>query len=117
MRASLNLVYKLQRAPFYLTVTEAALRAEAEGETNTPIIMFSGSFSYELDGENNAEKLLKLNSVFDNWQSDLEDYKNIISNKFLAQKTSRVGEYSLETNNNPETNHDSETNNLFAMSV
>ena len=117
MRASLNLVYKLQRAPFYLTVTEAALRAEAEGETNTPIIMFSGSFSYELNGENNAEKLLKLNSVFDNWQSDLEDYKNIISNKFLAQKISQVSEYNLETHDNSETNHDSQTNNLFAMSV
>ena len=45
MRASLNLVYKLQRAPLYLTVTEAALRAESENETNTPIIILSGSFS------------------------------------------------------------------------
>ncbi|MGF1675599.1 MAG: hypothetical protein ACFCUV_18230 [Rivularia sp. (in: cyanobacteria)] len=119
MRASLNLLYKLPRAPFYLTVTEAALQAKTEDETVTPIILFSGSFSYELNSEDNAEKLQLLDSVINNWQSDLEDYRNIIGNKFLqgAQKILPVGEYNLGTNNDTEANHNSETNNLFAMSV
>ncbi len=75
MRASLNLVYKLQRAPLYLTVTEAALQAETEEDKVIPIIMFSGSFSYELSKENNSEKLEKLHSAINNWQSDLDEYR------------------------------------------
>lgn len=115
MRASLNLVYKLQRAPLYLTVTEAALQAETESEQTIPIIMFSGSFSYELSGENNSEKLTQLHSVLNNWQSDLDEYRNIINNKFLGQSAPQqvlpAGEYNLETN------HNLENNNLFAVSM
>ena len=85
MRASLNLVYKFNRAPFYLSISEAALRNE--DETSTPIVMFSGSFSYELSGENGSEKLSLLNQAIDNWQVDLETYSNIINNKFLAKMT------------------------------
>ena len=85
MRASLNLVYKFNRAPFYLSVSEAALRNE--DETSTPIVMFSGSFSYELSGENGSEKLSLLNQAIDNWEVDLETYSNIINNKFLAKMT------------------------------
>ncbi|MUG98760.1 hypothetical protein F7734_43295 [Scytonema sp. UIC 10036] len=81
MRASLNLVYKFQRAPFYLSITEAALRNE--DETSTPIVLFSGSFSYELSGENGAEKINSLHQAIDNWQVDLETYSDIINHKFL----------------------------------
>lgn len=108
MRASLNLVYKFQRAPFYLTVTEAALQAESEEEKATPIIIFSGSFSYQVNSENNSEKLALFHSVINNWQSDLEEYRNIINNKFLAQ----VGQQKEPTNG-----YSSEANSLFAMSV
>jgi hypothetical protein len=85
MRASLNLVYKFKRAPLYLSVTEAALRQE--DETTTPIVMFSGSFSYELTGET-AEKLTTLHQAIDNWLPDLSTYSNIINNKFLANMAS-----------------------------
>lgn len=112
MRASLNLVYKLQRSPLYLSITEAALRSD--DETINPIVIFNGSFSYELSSEDNAEKLQQLDSVINNWQADLDAYKNIVNNKLLAQfpqQVSAVEEYNLETNKN------TETNNLFAMSV
>ncbi|MDY6899012.1 MAG: hypothetical protein SWZ49_13175, partial [Cyanobacteriota bacterium] len=72
LRASVELVYNLQRAPFYLKITEAALQ-ETE-EKVTPIIIFNGSFSYQVNGESNAEKLAVVHSVINNWQSDLEDY-------------------------------------------
>lgn len=115
MRASLNLVYKLQRAPLYLNVTEAALQAENQSEEITPIIMFGGSFSYELSGENNSEKLAQFHSVLNNWQTDLDEYRNIINHKFLGQSAPQqvlpTGEYNLETNNNLE------KNNLFAVSA
>jgi hypothetical protein len=84
LHASVELVYNLQRAPFYLKITEAALQ-ETE-EKVTPIIIFNGSFSYQVNGENNAEKLAVVHSIINNWQSDLEDYQNIINNKFLGQE-------------------------------
>ncbi|BAY66641.1 hypothetical protein NIES22_67850 (plasmid) [Calothrix brevissima NIES-22] len=85
MRASLNLVYKFKRAPLYLNITEAALRQE--DETSTPIVMFSGSFSYELTGET-AEKLTTLHQAIDNWLQDLSTYSDIINHKFLANTAS-----------------------------
>lgn len=107
-RASIELVYNLERAPFYIKITEAALQ-ETE-EKVTPIIIFNGSFSYQVKGESNAEKLAVVHSVINNWQSDLEDYQNIINNKFLAQIGQQ--EQSLPTNGlNPE------ANSLFAMSA
>ncbi|GAA6619288.1 hypothetical protein [Scytonema sp. NUACC26] len=88
MLASLNLVYKFQRAPFYLGITEAALRNE--DETSTPIVMFSGSFSYELSGDSGAEKINSLHNCIDNWQVDLETYSDIINQKFLIKRTENV---------------------------
>lgn len=103
--ASVELVYNLERAPFYLKITEAALQ-ETE-EKVTPIIIFNGSFSYQVNGESNAEKLATVHSVINNWQSDLEDYQNILNNKFLAQ----VGQQTLLPNGyNP-------SSNLFAVSA
>lgn len=83
MRASLNLVYKFKRAPFYLNVAEASLRNP--DETSTPIVIFSGSFSYELEGDSSAEKLNNLHECIDNWQTDLQAYSDIVNDKFIAK--------------------------------
>lgn len=93
MRASLNLVYKLKRSPFFLNITEAAIRNEEE-DTTTPIVMFGGSFSYEISGNQSAEKAAILYQAIDNWQADLEDFSKIINNKFLEkiQQISPSGE-------------------------
>lgn len=85
MRASLNLVYKFKHAPLYLSVNEAALRSP--DETTIPIVMFSGSFSYEVSGESEVLKLSSLHNCIENWQADLETFQEIINTKFLAQQT------------------------------
>jgi hypothetical protein len=84
VRASFNLVYKYKRAPFYLNITEAALRKE-EDEINIPIVMFGGSFSYGLSGLSDAEKTGKLQECIDNWQLDLETFQQLVTKKFLGQ--------------------------------
>ncbi|MUG93975.1 hypothetical protein F7734_16875 [Scytonema sp. UIC 10036] len=90
IRASLNLVYKFQRAPLYLSITEAALRNE--DETTTPIVMFGGSFSYELSGDSGAEKINSLHQAIGNWTDDLKGYSELINNKFLARITETISE-------------------------
>lgn len=82
MRATLNLAYTLERGPFYLSINEAALRNP--DETTTPIVLFSGSFSYELSGETGAQRLENLHQAIDNWQDDLETYASIIKTKFIS---------------------------------
>lgn len=83
VRATVNLVYSFERAPLYLSINEASLRNS--DETTTPIIMFSGSFSYSLSGETAVEKLASLQQAIGNWQTDLMTFSDIINNKFLAQ--------------------------------
>ncbi len=87
--ASINLVFDRERSPFYLNIAEAAMRKE-EDEATVPIVMFSGSFSYVLNG-NAAEKLAYMHEVIANWQTDFTAFNEIINNHFLAQNT--VGSY------------------------
>lgn len=84
VKASLNLAYTLERSPFYLSINEAAIRQE--DETMTPIVMFNGSFSYELTGDNSAERLINLSQAINNWTADLEIYQEIISSKFMVNQ-------------------------------
>lgn len=105
MRASLNLVYKLKRSPFFLNITEAAIRNDID-DTTTPIVMFGGSFSYEIGGNQGVEKVGLLCQAIENWQADLEDFQNIINNKFIA----------LLPNHASLISDDVEANSLFALS-
>jgi hypothetical protein len=82
MRATINLAYTLERGVFYLSVQEAALRQP--DETTTPIVMFSGNFSYDLASKKEEERLTSLYQAIENWQADLDTYKDIINTKFLA---------------------------------
>jgi hypothetical protein len=83
VRATLNLVYTIDGCPFYLTVSEAALRNP--DETSTPIVLFNGSFSYQVIGETVPERLKNLHQLIDNWQADLLTYQDIINSKFITQ--------------------------------
>jgi hypothetical protein len=82
-RASVNLVFEMSRSPVYMNITEATVRKE--DESTMPIVMFSGSFSYVLDGESAAEKLAYMHECIGNWQSDFAEFTDIINNHFLVQ--------------------------------
>ncbi|MCC5625281.1 hypothetical protein [Nostoc sp. CHAB 5715] len=83
VRATLNLVYTLERCPFYLTISEAALRNP--DEINTPIVLFNGSFSYEVRSETPLQRVPNMHQILDNWQTDLSNYQEIINTKFLLK--------------------------------
>jgi hypothetical protein len=85
VRATINLAYTLERGVFNLSVNEAALRQP--DETLTPIILFSGNFSYEMASLSGNEKLESLCQALNNWQADLETYQDIVNTKFLAVAT------------------------------
>jgi hypothetical protein len=84
MRATINLAYTLERGVFYLSLQEAALRQP--DETTTPVVMFSGNFSYDLASLKEEERLASLYQAIENWQADLDIYRDIINTKFLPAK-------------------------------
>ena len=86
VRATVNYTYTLPRCLFNLNVSEAALRQQ--DETTTPIVLFSGNFSYDLASLTVDERLKALYKALENWQVDLETYSDTINNKFLVQPSS-----------------------------
>ncbi len=102
VRASINLVFDTERCPVYFSIAEAGMRKEEE-ETTTPIVMFSGSFSYVLKGEASAEKLAYMHECIGNCQFDYAVFTDIINNHFLAQNVIEPSYQQvpqLEANNN-----------------
>ena len=87
MRASLNLVYRLKRAPLALNITEAALNQKNK---KIPIVIFSGSFSYQVIGNSVEQKLGFVNQVVGNWFTDITAFSSLVNDKFLADVTGNI---------------------------
>ncbi|NJM21738.1 MAG: hypothetical protein HC874_26725 [Richelia sp. SL_2_1] len=81
MRASLNLSYQMENCQLLLGVTDTALQLPEK--TSIPALIFSGSFSYEITGENVSERKKNLHQAIDNWQVDLNVYQETINTKFV----------------------------------
>ncbi|MEG3893960.1 hypothetical protein QUA13_00970 [Microcoleus sp. S28C3] len=56
----------------------------------TPAVLFSGNFQYEIAGELEGEKLHHLYELLENWQPDLEAYREIVIKRFLGQETEEL---------------------------
>ncbi|MEL6462647.1 MAG: hypothetical protein AAFQ91_31220 [Cyanobacteria bacterium J06621_15] len=87
MRASLNLMYKFRRAPLALNITEAALNQK---DKSIPIVIFSGSFSYQVIGKTVEQKLGYVNQVIGNWFTDITAFSSLVNDKFLADVTGNI---------------------------
>jgi len=71
-----------------LSVAEALL--QLQDAEPTPAILFSGSFQYEIAGELERETLQHLYKLLDNWQPDLEAYREIVNKQFLEQEVEKL---------------------------
>jgi len=88
VKAAVNLVYSLERGELNLSVAEALLQLpQAEP---TPAVLFSGSFLYEVAGELEGEKLQHLYQLLENWQPDLEAYREIVNERFLGKEVEKL---------------------------
>jgi hypothetical protein len=88
VKAAVNLVYALERGELKLSVAEALLQLQEAPPT--PAVLFSGSFQYEIAGELEGEKLQHLYKLLDNWQPDLEAYREIVNKRFLGQEVEKL---------------------------
>jgi hypothetical protein len=84
VRAGLNLLFTYSDKQLNLSINEAGLKLpEAE---QVPIVLFSGNFNYDLSTVASEEVLVKLESIIDNCDRDLEIYSDVVG-KFIAQKS------------------------------
>lgn len=85
VQATLNLTYTLLRGQFNLSVNSTVLK-QAD-ETTTPIVLFSGNFSYDVASIAESERRAGLAQAIENWQADLKTYQDIVNTKFLASSS------------------------------
>lgn len=85
VKASINLVYTLERGRLYLSISEAAL--QLPDGVITPIVMFLGNFEYR-STEESGDSTTYLQNCLNHWQVDLENFKDLINARFLADRVS-----------------------------
>ena len=88
VKAAVNLVYSLEQGELNLSVAEAML--QLQDADPTPAVLFSGSFQYEIAGELEGEKLQHLYKLLENWQPDLEAYREIVNERFLGKEVEEL---------------------------
>lgn len=81
LRASIHLAYTLERCQLNLKIDDVLLRTA--DDTPQAALLFSGSFPYKIVGETPSEKLHSLHQLIDNWQTDLEIFREIVLQKFF----------------------------------
>ena len=84
VQAGINLLYQVGESQFNLTINEAKLQ-QAE-QPAAPAILFSGNFNYNVTSENEQERVSKLLKGLDNCQRNLETFKEVINQRFIAQQ-------------------------------
>jgi hypothetical protein len=88
VQAALNLVYTLEGRQLNLDVAAAGIQF-AEQEI-TPVILFSGNFSYNLATSETASNLGAASQVLAKWQTDLSAYCELITDRFLTPQQSVI---------------------------
>ncbi|MEA5619945.1 hypothetical protein VB711_19150 [Cronbergia sp. UHCC 0137] len=82
VQPSIKLTFTLKHCQFNLSINEGVFHQQ--DQETSPIILFSGNFSYNIEGNNKDERFKSLHQSLDNWKTDLETYQEIIQTKFLA---------------------------------
>ena len=98
VQAGINLAYQLDRCQMSISVSEAQLRKSPEQAFSA--ILFSGNFNYSVNPDSNSSesRMTQIANFLNNWQSDLEEFREIINQKFLDDSEDRsdsIGEKSL----------------------
>jgi hypothetical protein len=84
IQPTIRLTFTLKHTQFNLSINEGQLHQPEQA--SSPIVLFSGNFSYNVIGETKEGRLASLTQSLNNWKTDLETYQEIINTKFIAPK-------------------------------
>lgn len=98
VQAGVNLMYLLERCQLTINISEARLQQAQQASITA--ILFAGNFNYQVNPEDTEDdRLTQIMSFMNNWQSDLQEFRDIVNQKFLDSGTeetaSSIGETSL----------------------
>ena len=96
VQANINLMYLLDRCQLTMNISEARLQQPQK----QPImaILFSGNFNYNVNvGENQENKVAQITKFLNNWKTDLEEFREIVNQKFLESGNKEFGQSIGET--------------------
>jgi hypothetical protein len=99
VQAGINLLYYLDRCQLSINISEANLQKPQTAPVAA--ILFSGSFNYNVrvEAEKSSDRMTQMINFLEHWQSDLEEFRTIVHQKFLdsttADETQSIGGVSV----------------------
>ena len=91
---SLKLAYPYKKGSFYIDINQANLEV---GDRTMAAVWFAGNFNYQLHDDNAANRLQSLQTLIEQWKTDVNKFGNFISKKFLGTtKASEVSVFPLQ---------------------
>jgi hypothetical protein len=82
VRASLNLLYTLERGQLNLSINSASIQQSEQGVL--PILLFSGNFNYDVKDVPAEKRIPTMAAMIDNWITDYDTFREIVNQKFVA---------------------------------
>lgn len=92
VQAGINLVYQLDQCQLTLSISEARLQQPQ----HEPVfaLLFAGSFNYAIASDHPQQRLERLAQGLNYWQTDLQTFREIVNQKFLAE--GNIGQFTQE---------------------
>jgi hypothetical protein len=84
VQASVNFFYQLDRCKLLLNLNQAQI--QQPNQQSLSALLFTGSFNYELGNYTPDERLQQLKQRIENWSTDLQTLRDIVTNRFLGQQ-------------------------------
>jgi hypothetical protein len=81
VQANVNLNFTLSGRQLALSINPAAIQFPEKEPL--PVILFGGNFGYQLDA---TDKLAQLTQIITNWQTDLIEYHQLITQHFVTKQ-------------------------------
>jgi hypothetical protein len=82
VKASLNLLYELDRGQLTLSVNSASMQQAEQG--TLPILLFSGNFNYDVKAIPEDKRIPTMAMTIENWITDYDTFRDLINTKFLG---------------------------------
>ena len=98
VQAGINLMYLLDRCQLTINISEARLQQPQKQPLTA--ILFAGNFNYNVNVEATQEnRVAQVTKFLNNWKTDLEEFREIVNQKFLGSgsqdSVQSIGETSL----------------------
>jgi hypothetical protein len=90
VQAGINLMYLLDRCQLTMNISEAKLQ-QSEKQPITAIL-FSGNFNYNVNSTESSDRLTQIKNFLANWQTDFEEFRIIVNEKFLDSSSEDLGQ-------------------------